>query len=87
MDKKWDSLAVETIALTKTYKGKAAVNHLNLQVREGAIYGFIGRNGAGKSTTLKMLCGLARPVSGEIRLFGKPVSDPLVARRIGCLIE
>lgn len=87
MEKKWDSLAVETIALTKTYKGKAAVNHLNLQVREGAIYGFIGRNGAGKSTTLKMLCGLAKPVSGEIRLFGKPVSDPLVARRIGCLIE
>ncbi len=82
-----ETFAVETVALTKLYKGKAAVNHLNLKVREGAIYGFIGRNGAGKSTTLKMLCGLVKPAEGEIRLFGKPVQDPFVARRIGCLIE
>ena len=82
-----DKYAVETMALTKEYKKKAAVNHLELKVREGAIYGFIGRNGAGKSTTLKMLCGLAKPTSGEIRLYGKPVNDPYVARRIGCLIE
>lgn len=82
-----ETFAVETVALTKLYKGKAAVNHLDLKVREGAIYGFIGRNGAGKSTTLKMLCGLVKPAEGEIRLFGKPVQDPFVARRIGCLIE
>lgn len=87
MDKKEETFAVETVALTKLYKGKAAVNHLNLKVREGAIYGFIGRNGAGKSTTLKMLCSLVKPAEGEIRLFGKPVQDPFVARRIGCLIE
>ncbi|MCI9143347.1 MAG: ABC transporter ATP-binding protein [Lachnospiraceae bacterium] len=86
MDKN-ETFAVETVALTKIYKGKAAVNHLDLKVREGAIYGFIGRNGAGKSTTLKMLCGLVKPAEGEIRLFGKPVQDPFVARRIGCLIE
>lgn len=80
-------LVVETRALTKTYKGKTAVDHMEMKVEEGAIYGFIGRNGAGKSTTLKMLCGLAKPGSGEIRLFGKPVKDELAARRIGALIE
>ena len=87
MNKEPKLFAVETTALTKTYKGKNAVSHLDLRVREGAIYGFIGRNGAGKSTTLKMLCGLAAPTSGEIRLFGKPVNDPISARRVGCLIE
>ena len=82
-----EKFAVETASLTKLYKGKAAVNHLNLQVKEGAIYGFIGRNGAGKSTTPKMLCGLVRPTEGGISLFEKPVNDPLTARRTGCLIE
>ena len=44
--------AVETMALTKMYQNKTAVNRLDMRVREGSIYGFIGRNGAGKSTTL-----------------------------------
>ena len=80
-------LAVETRALTKTYKSKAAVNHLNMKVPEGAVYGFIGRNGAGKSTTLKMLCGLAKPTEGEILLYDRNANDPITARRVGCLIE
>ncbi len=80
-------LAVETTALTKRYRSKAAVYHLDMKVPTGAIYGFIGRNGAGKSTTLKMLCGLAAPTGGEIRLFGRPAGDPMTARRVGCLIE
>lgn len=87
MSKEKEKLAVETLSLTKSYNGKAAVNHLSMQVRQGAIYGFIGRNGAGKSTTLKMLCGLAKPTEGEIRIFGKPAEDPYMARRLGCLIE
>lgn len=87
MEKGKEKFTVETLSLTKIYNGKAAVDHLDLKVREGAIYGFIGRNGAGKSTTLKMLCGLAKPTGGEIRLFGKPVGDVYTARRIGCLIE
>ena len=78
---------VETRALTKIYKGKAAVDHMDMKVEEGAIYGFIGRNGAGKSTTLKMLCGLAKPDEGEILLFGKPGNDEVTARRVGSLIE
>ena len=87
MMEKEKGLAVETVCLTKMYKDKAAVKQLNMSVREGEIYGFIGKNGAGKSTTMKMLCGLAGPTSGEIRLFGKPVSDPVVRRRMGVLIE
>ena len=87
MHKEKGQYAVWTNALTKTYAGRAVVSNLDMRVKEGAIYGFIGRNGAGKSTTLKMLCGLAKPAGGEIRLFGKPVSDPMTARRTGCLIE
>lgn len=79
--------AVETRGLTKLYGHKAAVKNLDLKVGEGQIYGFIGRNGAGKSTTLKMISGLASPTQGEIRLFGKPVCDPVVRRRLGVLIE
>lgn len=79
--------AVQTIGLTKTYKEKSVVKDLNLNVRQGDIYGLIGRNGSGKSTTLKMIGGLVRPSEGEIRLFGKPVGDPLVRRRFGVLIE
>lgn len=79
--------AVETTCLTKQYKNKTAVKQLNLKVQEGEIYGFIGRNGAGKSTTLKMISGLITPTEGEIKLFGKPVSDPIIRRRIGILIE
>ena len=87
MAKEKEKLAVETLSLTKSYNGKAAVNHLSLPVRQGAISGFIGRNGAGQSTPLKMLCGLAKPTEGEIRLFGKPAEDSYMARRLGCLIE
>ncbi len=82
-----NTFAIETRALTKIYGHKAAVKQLELKVREGEIYGFIGRNGAGKSTTLKMLCGIASPTEGEILLFGKPVSDPVVRQRLGVLIE
>lgn len=81
------AFAVETVGLTKCYGDKAAVRDLNLKVGEGQIYGFIGRNGAGKSTTLKMLSGLVAPTSGEAWLYGKPVSDPVVRRRLGVLIE
>ncbi len=84
---KENELAVETRGLSKIYGGKAAVRDLNLRVGEGQIYGFIGRNGAGKSTTLKMISGLASPTRGEVRLFGKPISDPAVRRRLGVLVE
>ena len=78
---------IKTAALTKAYDAKRAVDHLDMTVRQGDIYGFIGRNGSGKSTTMKMLCGLATPTEGEVRLFGKPVDDPAARRRVGALVE
>lgn len=78
---------IQTMALSKRYKDKWAVAHLDLQVEQGDIYGFIGRNGAGKSTTLKLLCGLARPTQGEALIFGKPIRDTVARRRVGALIE
>ena len=78
---------IQTMGLSKRYKDRWAVDHLDLRVEQGDIYGFIGRNGAGKSTTLKLLCGLARPTQGEALIFGKPVRDSVARRRVGALIE
>lgn len=78
---------IETTGLSKRYRSKWAVDHMNLCVEQGDIYGFIGRNGAGKSTTLRLLCGLARPTEGEARIFGRPVGEPAAHRRVGALIE
>lgn len=79
--------AIETINLTKNFNGFLAVNNLNLKVPVGAIYGFIGENGSGKSTTQKLLAGLLVKSGGEIKLFGKNYNDPGVRARIGVMIE
>ena len=68
--------AIETKGLCKRYGNKNVVNNLYIQVPQGVVYGFIGRNGAGKSTTQKMVCGLINASVGDIRLFGKEVDDP-----------
>ena len=78
---------IQTMGLSKRYKDRWAVDHLDLRVDQGDIYGFIGQNGAGKSTTLKLLCGLARPTHGEALIFGKPIRDSVARRRVGTLIE
>ena len=78
---------VQTKALCKSYGQKRAVDNLSMSVHEGDIYGFIGKNGAGKSTALKMLCALAAPTSGQISIFGKPVSDSVSRKRTGILVE
>mgnify|MGYP001062479452 FL=1 len=78
---------IQTTGLSKRYKDNWAVDHLDLRVETGDIYGFIGRNGAGKSTTLRLLCGLARPTQGEALIFGKPIRDSVARRRVGSLIE
>jgi len=79
--------AIETSGLCKKYGTKNVVNNLNLKVPKGAIYGFIGRNGAGKSTTQKMVCGLINSTEGEVSLFGKPLNDIETRSKIGTLIE
>ena len=66
--------AIETCGLTKTYRRRRAVDGLDLHVPAGSIYGFVGRNGAGKSTTMKMVCGLVAPTAGELHLFGAQAS-------------
>lgn len=79
--------AIHTSGLCKRYGTKNVVDNLELQVPKGAIYGFIGRNGSGKSTTQKMVCGLINSSAGEIQLFDKPVNDPDVRSKVGTLIE
>lgn len=81
---------VKTNGLTKKYKDNICVSNLNMQVKEGRIYGFLGPNGAGKSTTLKMLLDLVKPTAGEIDIFGKRLNSTtrtLILRNIGSLIE
>lgn len=78
---------IQTHQLCKKYKDRYAVDHIDLHVKEKEIYGFIGRNGAGKSTTMKMICGLVHPSEGEIQLFGKSRMDAISRKRIGALIE
>jgi|SRR5215472_3664028 len=63
-------VAIATKALAKTYSSIRAVGGINLTVQRGSIYGFLGRNGAGKSTTIKMLLGLVRPTAGSASIFG-----------------
>ena len=79
---------IETRQLTKTYGDQTVVKDVDLHVKKGSIYGFIGRNGAGKTTFLKMISGLSQPTSGEIEMFGyKNAQLKNVRSRISCLIE
>ncbi len=80
--------AIEIRNLSKSFRGMYAVDHLNMTVPVGSIYGFIGENGSGKSTTEKLICGLLVPEDGsEIKLFGRDYTDPGVRVRVGALIE
>lgn len=79
--------AIEIRNLSKSFRGMYAVDNLNMTVPVGAIYGFIGENGSGKSTTEKLICGHLVPDDGEIKLFGKDYTDPGVRVRVGALIE
>lgn len=79
--------AIEIRGLTKSFKGMYALNELDMNVPVGSIYGFIGENGSGKSTTQKLICGLLVPDKGEIKLFGKDFTDPGIRVRVGALIE
>ena len=79
--------AIEIRDLSKSFRGMYAVDHLNMTVPQGAIYGFIGENGSGKSTTEKLICGHLVPDGGEIRLFDRDYTDPGVRVRVGALIE
>ena len=79
--------AIEIRGLKKSFRGINALDGFNMTVPVGSIYGFIGENGSGKSTTEKLICGLLVPTAGEIKLFGRDYKDPGVRARVGALIE
>ncbi len=82
-------LAIETRALTKRFGTHAAVDQVNLAVPRGAVFGFLGPNGSGKTTTIRMMLGLAAATSGEIAVLGQamPQSVHSVLPRVGALVE
>lgn len=81
--------AIRTYRLTRYYGGRKVVDSLDLRVPRGCVYGLLGRNGAGKSTTLKMMTGMVRPDSGRIELLGEDVEtiSPKTRARIAYLAE
>ncbi len=84
-----DDLVIETKRLTKIYGEQTAVNAVNLHVKKGRIYGLLGRNGAGKTTIMKMILGLAAITSGEVDVFGRNIkgNEKQIYPRIGAIIE
>ncbi|MFZ2031473.1 MAG: ABC transporter ATP-binding protein [Vitreimonas sp.] len=84
-----DDIAIDVHGLTKSYGGRAVVDHFDLQVPRGAIYGFLGPNGSGKTTTIRMVCGLLKPESGEGRVLGFDVlNDSLrIKERVGYMTQ
>jgi ABC-type multidrug transport system ATPase subunit len=80
---------LQTELLTKKYRGRVAVERLTLRVERGDIYGFLGQNGAGKSTTIRMTLGLVRPTSGRVRLLGQDVTanTQRALARVGAIVE
>jgi ABC-2 type transport system ATP-binding protein len=79
--------AIRCTNLTKRYNEVVAVRDLDLTVESGQVFGFLGPNGSGKTTTLRMLIGLIRPTSGRAWLAGRPLPDPAGLSRIGAMIE
>ena len=87
-------LVIETSGLRKEFRTvrrrrRVAVDDLDLAVPAGGVHGFLGPNGSGKTTTIRMLLGLARPTRGSMRLFGQPVPArlPAVIGRVGAVVE
>jgi ABC-2 type transport system ATP-binding protein len=77
-----NELVIQTEGLAKSYGRVEAVKDLNLAIRPHSITAFLGLNGAGKSTTIKMLLGMTRPTSGDGTLLGRRISDPIEAVRV-----
>ncbi len=80
-------LVIRANGLTKTYGSVNAVDSLNMNVHRGDIYGFVGKNGAGKSTTMKMVCGLISSTSGELEVLGHDPKTCSGPTGVGAIIE
>ena len=81
--------AVRTVGLTKQFGSQAAVDGIDLEVPAGAVYGFLGPNGSGKTTTIRMLLGLVHPTQGSLTVLGEPIPGRAseVLPRVGSLVE
>jgi ABC-2 type transport system ATP-binding protein len=89
-DGRADGLAISTYGLSKRFRGgQLAVDSLDLEVPRGAVYGFLGPNGSGKTTTIRMLLGLIFPTSGSQQMLGEPMpaGAASVLPRVGSLVE
>src|SRR5690606_5108566 len=84
-----EDLALFTRGLVKWYGNVRAVDGIDLEVPRGKVYGFLGRNGAGKTATIRMLLGLVRPSAGEVVVLGSPIRPGSLAvlQRVGYLVE
>lgn len=82
-------LAIESEALTKQFGAQTAVDAIDLAVPRGSVFGFLGPNGSGKTTSIRMLLGLVQPTSGTVRVLGERMPDRLhtVLPRVGALVE
>ena len=82
-------VAVETFGLTKRFGQQVAVDSIDLSVPDGAVYGFLGPNGSGKTTTIRMLLGLVQPTAGRCQLLGEAIPDRIrhTLPRVGTLVE
>ena len=83
------AIAIDVKGLTKSFGGRAVVQDLSMQVKRGAIYGFLGPNGSGKTTTIRMLCGLLTPDSGEGTCLGFDIRREAdkIKRRVGYMTQ
>lgn len=84
-----ENIVISTSRLTKAYGNIVAVNDLHIQVMRGDVFGFLGPNGSGKTTTIRMLLGLVRPTAGRAVIFGLDIAHQLssVLQRIGAIVE
>ena len=82
-----NELVIQTDALTKRYGEIVAVDGLSLEAQRGHIFGLLGPNGSGKTTTMSMLLGLVRPTSGSFKLFGGNISHQDALHRTGAIVE
>mgnify|MGYP001403031362 CR=1 FL=1 len=82
-------IAIDVEGLTKSFGGRTVVQDLSMQVRRGSIYGFLGPNGSGKTTTIRMLCGLLTPDSGEGTCLGYDIRRDAdkIKRRVGYMTQ
>jgi ABC-type multidrug transport system ATPase subunit len=82
-------MILRTLDLTKRYGNRLAVDHLNIEVRQGDIFGFLGPNGAGKSTTIRMMLHLIFPSGGDVELFGMSLKKNRhkALEKVGAIVE